>query len=139
MADRRRALEQLPHLTIIGWETVTEDKGAIAFAKGFYDAIGKSYSGHWAGGGGDVGGGLVSFADAYDAASRTFAEAGCVCGDPKPAGGAARPDVHGVHGMLGGVRRGVQRWRSGRRATGVVGVIAGGGYVGDSGDEEVVD
>ena len=53
--------DELPHLTIIGWGSVTEDNGAVAFARGFYDALGKSYSAAAAGCGI---GALVSFAAA---------------------------------------------------------------------------
>ena len=53
--------DELPHLTIIGWDSVTEDNGAIAFAKGFYDAIGKSYTTHSCAAGGATA--LVSFAE----------------------------------------------------------------------------
>ena len=30
-------VDALPHLTVVGWTTITEDKAASAFSRGFYD------------------------------------------------------------------------------------------------------
>ena len=47
-----RIVEALPHLTVVGWKTITEDKAAAAFSRGFYDALARGLTG---GGGGLVG------------------------------------------------------------------------------------
>lgn len=36
-----RIVEALPHLTVIGWRSVVADKAAMAFSRGFYDALGR--------------------------------------------------------------------------------------------------
>ena len=72
-----RIKEALPHLTIIGWETISDDRGASCFAKGFYDALGSQYHGVR----------LVrrmSIADAYEKAKQTFHQGGYRVGDPGP-------------------------------------------------------
>eukprot|EP00908_Phaeocystis_cordata_P023978 Transcript_6443.p1 GENE.Transcript_6443~~Transcript_6443.p1 ORF type:complete len:782 (-),score=276.83 Transcript_6443:66-2411(-) len=69
--------EVLPHLTVIGWETISEDKAATCFAKGFYDALATQYHN----------GRLqkrVSLEKAYKRAEEAFLREGFRKGDPEP-------------------------------------------------------
>ena len=52
-----RIVEALPDLTVIGWRSLTEDRAAEAFSRGFYDALARGLVGG--------GGGKVSIAEAY--------------------------------------------------------------------------
>jgi hypothetical protein len=73
-------LRKLPHLAIIGWDTKTADPAALAFSKGFYDAIAASYGSRndqkpRAGSGWIV--------EAFDAACTAMENAGYRRGDPE--------------------------------------------------------
>ena len=82
-----RIVEALPHLAVVGWRSKAEDRAASAFARGFYDALGRGCAS-------GAGSGLrVSVAEAFASGKAAFERAGYVLGDP---------DEHGrhVHGML---------------------------------------
>jgi hypothetical protein len=85
-----RVLRQaLPHLTVVGWSTITEDRAAAAFSRGFYDALARGLVGG--------GGGRVSIAEAFANGEAVFLRAGFATGDP--AGPQGR-SVHGTYGMV---------------------------------------
>lgn len=70
----------------MGWETVSEDKAATCFARGFYDALGAQFEGTR----------LirrVSIADAYAEALRAFSQGGYRVGDPAKSMAYPRADV----------------------------------------------
>jgi len=83
-------VEALPHLTVIGWDSVTADNAASAFAQGFYDSVGRNCA---RGGGGGSKGNLM---ESFVSAERAFAESGFVRGDP-----AVDKGAHGAYGILG--------------------------------------
>ena len=64
-----RIIEALPHLTVIGWRSLTEDRAAAAFCRGFYDALAR----------GLVGGGAgqkVTISEAYSSGEEAFTRMG---------------------------------------------------------------
>lgn len=83
-------VEALPHLTVIGWDSVTADQAAAAFAQGFYDSVGRNCA---RGGGGGSKGDLM---EAYVSAERAFLDGGFIKGNP-----ATQPGTSGVYGILG--------------------------------------
>jgi len=82
-----KIVDALPHLTVIGWSSILEDKAAIAFSTGFYNALGRGL---------DSGGGKVSITEAYREAEAEFKKANKKRGDPRVQGTA----VHGNYVML---------------------------------------
>ena len=77
--------QELPHLTVIGWESLAADKAASAFSRGFYDALAHAVASD----------APVSISSAYQAAAAAFEEAGFTWGDPQILG-------HGkAHGAFG--------------------------------------
>jgi hypothetical protein len=78
----------LPHLTVVGWKTITEDKAAAAFSRGFYDALGRGLGGS---------GGKVSIAEAFASGEELFLRLGYKRGDPAGPLGRA---VHGDYGKM---------------------------------------
>eukprot|EP00327_Prymnesium_parvum_P033079 CAMPEP_0195599388 /NCGR_PEP_ID=MMETSP0815-20121206/4007_1 /TAXON_ID=97485 /ORGANISM="Prymnesium parvum, Strain Texoma1" /LENGTH=1645 /DNA_ID=CAMNT_0040738823 /DNA_START=358 /DNA_END=5295 /DNA_ORIENTATION=+ len=83
-------VEALPHLSVIGWGTVTADQAATAFAQGFYDSVARNCKR-------DRGGGSKgNLMEAYVSAERAFAEGGFIKADP-----ALQKGAHGVYGILG--------------------------------------
>ena len=123
--------EALPHLIVIGWRSIVEDRACAAFSRGFYDALAKGCTGS----GVQV---KVSIAEAYRGGVAAFIDAGKQRGDPA---------VHGrsVHGIFGFVQAklaipkprplelGVQRRRS---ASAVAGVVARATDVGSPGPRD---
>ena len=79
------------HLQVICWGSVTEDKAACCFARGFYTAIGCSQRNS-----------TVSIESAYEAAAKSFQQSGYRCGDPEPylMSGNRQPPVHGKHLLI---------------------------------------
>ena len=73
----RQIVTELPHLRVICWTTLVDDRAATAFSKGFYDYLGSELSAGTAGQG-DV------IARAFRAAAEAFAHAGFTFGDPAP-------------------------------------------------------
>ena len=94
-----RIIEALPHLTVIGWRSLTEDRAAAAFCRGFYDALAR----------GLVGGGAgqkVTISEAYSSGEEAFTRMGFVRGDPQ---GPLGTSVHGEYGKLTATIRSKQR------------------------------
>jgi hypothetical protein len=107
-----RIVSALPHLAVVGWYSAAEDQAAVAFSRGFFDALGR-------GGGG---GGKVSIAEAYAAAEAAFMREGFRKGDPEGPEGRA---VHGHFSLL--VARPQSATESRRGGVGSGGVGSGGG------------
>jgi len=83
-------VQALPHLSVIGWATISEDRAAAAFSRGFYDALGRGCAG-------GSPSGTVSIAEAYASAEAAFRDGGFTRADPEgPLGHAA----HGYYDML---------------------------------------
>ena len=77
-------------MTVVGWSTITEDRAAAAFSRGFYDALARGLVG-------SGGGGHVSIAEAFANGEAVFLRAGFTTGDP--AGPLGR-SVQGTFGMV---------------------------------------
>jgi hypothetical protein len=82
-----KIVEALPHLTVICWESVAEDRACGCFARFFYSEIGKGKCI-----------GEVPVEDAYEAARAKWEQQGFKSGDPEVylVAGHRRPPVHGV-------------------------------------------
>lgn len=78
--------------SVVGWRSITENKAAAAFSRGFYDALGRGCV--------TSGAGKVSIAEAYAAGEAAFKREGFVLGDPAVHGHT----VHGVYGMVAAAR-----------------------------------
>ena len=89
---------ELPHLTVIGWDSVSADAAASAFAQGFYDSIARNCGRV----GGMSGAKHSDLWEAYSSAERAFMDGGYIRGDPtqKTEG---KPQAHGIYGILGHV------------------------------------
>ena len=104
---------ELPHILIIGWESIAADAAAFAFSKGFYDQLGAAVEQ----------GGISTtpnFMAAYEAGVRAFSDAGFVWGDPERLG---HNKVHGAFGVLlrhhDKVTKFISRMRSGSSGKGM--------------------
>jgi serine/threonine protein kinase len=82
----RRIVKALPHLRVICWTTLVDNRAATAFSKGFYDSLGDSFRARRAAtrkgfaGGRDEGDRIDR---AYKAAAKAFADANFKFGDPR--------------------------------------------------------
>jgi len=75
---------EMPHLYVIGWDSLLEDKAAIAFCRGFYGKLGEMAEIELAGGP------PASIHDAFAEAARCFEEQGFILGDPEDAAVSAK-------------------------------------------------
>ena len=85
----------LPHLTVIGWDSITLDAACAAFSLGFYDELGKGCDPQ-------AKGRAPSMLDCYRAAERAFLAKGFQRGDPELDGkdSDGRPTSHGKYVIL---------------------------------------
>ena len=86
---------ELPHLTIIAWDSKAADKAAIAFSHGFYDALAEGTK-TVVGTGQPAG--PATYSDAFDSAKRAMEAAGFMPGDPTDRSMGAQ--AHGLPAIL---------------------------------------
>ena len=84
---------ELPHLTVIGWNSKAADQAANVFSTGFYDALGKAVEA-------DAQASESLWAMCYGAAAQKFEEKGFIWGDPEKKDPKTGKRPHGAFGIL---------------------------------------
>ncbi|KAJ1633118.1 hypothetical protein T492DRAFT_8430 [Pavlovales sp. CCMP2436] len=98
----RRIVIALPHLRVICWTTLVDDRAATAFSTGFYDYLGSMLRERPGADGAAGARGADTIERAFRAASDAFAREGFVFGDPQPwlERKIAVPPVAGQYAMV---------------------------------------